>query len=200
VPEERDAVLSFWFGELSADGLADAEHAERWWEKDAAFDALVRERFGALHAAIAGGKREPWLQDARGTLAYVIVLDQFSRNAFRDTPGMFEQDPQALRAALSGLERGFDRALAFDERGFLYMPLVHAEDPAHQDRAVTLFTALRDASTGSLRERAASSLGFAQRHRDIVQRFGRFPHRNGILSRTPTPDEMEFLTQPGSSF
>ena len=197
---EHDDVLGYWFGDLSADGRADAPHAQRWWKKDPDVDAEVRERFGALHEAIAGGRHEAWLAGARGALAYVIVLDQFSRNMFRDTSRMFAHDAQALRAALSGIDRGFDRQLAFDERGFLYMPLMHSEELPLQNRCVALFEAFRDELGGTRREQAAGSVDYARRHRDIVARFGRFPHRNGILGRTSTAEELEFLTQPGSGF
>lgn len=198
--DERDAVLDFWFGELSADGRADEAHARRWWKKDEAFDALVRKRFLALHAPIERGEREAWREAARGTLAYVIVLDQFSRNMFRGSARMFTSDARALGAALAGIDRGFDRQLAVDERGFLYMPLMHSEDLAMQERCVASFTALRDELAGELRERVAGSLDFARQHRDIVRRFGRFPHRNALLGRSSTADESEFLTRPGSSF
>ena len=198
--DEREEVLEFWFGALSATGRADDAHAQRWWKKDAGFDGLIRERFGALHAAVAKGEREAWRETARGALSYVIVLDQFSRNMYRDTPRMFAQDARALQAALAAVDRGFDRQLAFDERGFLYMPLMHSEDRALQDRCVALFAAFRDELAGDERKRAAGSLDYAERHRAIVQRFGRFPHRNALLGRTSTGEEVEFLTQPGSSF
>jgi uncharacterized protein (DUF924 family) len=198
--DEREEVLGFWFGELSADGHADQAHAQRWWTHDPVFDAVVRQRFGALYAAVAAGEREDWLESARGALAYVIVLDQFSRNMFRDSPDMFAQDARALRAALSAIDRGFDRQLALGERGFLYMPLMHSEQLALQDRCVAHFTAFRDELAGAARARVASALDFAERHRAIVQRFGRFPHRNRALGRSSTPEELEFLTQPGSAF
>jgi uncharacterized protein (DUF924 family) len=198
--DEREQVLEFWFGQLSADGRADAAHAQRWWKKDPAFDAEIRERFGALFAAVVGDQREAWLESARGTLAYVIAIDQFSRNMFRDTPRMFEHDARALRAAIAGIDRGFDRQLAFDERGFLYMPLMHSEQLAVQERCMALFAAFRDELEGEARARVTGSLDYAKRHRDIVQRFGRFPHRNQVLGRTSTAEEVEFLTQPGSSF
>jgi uncharacterized protein (DUF924 family) len=198
--DERDEVLGFWFGELSTDGRADQAHAQRWWTHDAAFDGVVRERFGALYDAVAAGERERWLESARGALAYVIVLDQFSRNMFRDSPQAFAQDARARSAALSAIDRGFDRQLALDERGFLYMPLMHSEELAQQDRCVALFTAFRDELAGEDRKRVENSLDFAERHRAIIQRFGRFPHRNHALGRSSTPEELQFLKQPGSSF
>jgi uncharacterized protein (DUF924 family) len=198
--DEISSVLQFWFGELDARGCADPDHAARWWKKDEAFDAQIRERFGALHTAVASGEREVWLGSDRGSLAYVIVLDQFSRNMFRGGARSFEYDASALRTALAALAREVDRRLAFDERGFLYMPLMHSEDIAMQDRCVALFAALRDQAGAELVARAAASLSYAERHRDIVKRFGRFPHRNALLGRTSTFEEVEFLTEPGSSF
>src|SRR5688572_25438510 len=125
--QEYENVLDFWFGTLDASGRADAAHARRWWQKDASFDALVRQRFGAVHAAAASGQCEDWLASPRGCLAYVVVLDQFSRNVFRNDARTYAHDGQALRAALTVIGRGEERALAFDERCFVYMPLMHSE-------------------------------------------------------------------------
>jgi uncharacterized protein (DUF924 family) len=119
---------------------------------------------------------------------------------FRGTKAMFAADPQALGAADAGITRGEDRTLAFAERGFLYMPFMHAEDAAAQARCVSLFTALRDEVSGERRRRAELSLDFAEQHRVIIERFGRFPHRNATLGRESTPEELAFLEQPGSSF
>ena len=200
VDPRAQEVLSFWFGPLGPDGLADEAHRKRWYSKDDAFDAELRDRFGADLEAIVRGERESWLATPRGRLAAVIVLDQFSRNVFRGTPRMFAADEQALRTAVEGIERGQDALLTPDERGFLYMPLMHSENPADQDRCVALFEALRD----SLDEPARSVLGravpYAERHREIVVRFGRFPHRNAVLGRTSTGEEMVFLKEPNSSF
>ncbi len=174
-----DEVLAFW--------LADPA---RWWTKDPAFDTEVRDRFGGLHAAIERGEHEAWRETPRGALAYVIVLDQFSRNMFRDTPRMFASDPQALAAARTAIERGFDQALPPEQRTWLYMPFMHSEALADQDRCVALFQTID----------APENLKFADAHRTIIRRFGRFPHRNAILGRASTPEEAAFLTEPGSSF
>ena len=173
-------VLAFWR----------AAGPDRWFERNADFDAEVAARFGAVYAAAAKGELAQWEAAPDCALALAIVLDQFSRNMFRDTPGMFASDPRALEIALEGIARGDDRELAEVERAFLYMPLMHSEDRAIQERSVALFTALG----------RAEQVKYAEMHRDIVARFGRFPHRNAILGRTSTPDEVEFLTQPGSSF
>jgi uncharacterized protein (DUF924 family) len=198
--DEVEAVLHFWFGELDARGCADSAHSARWWKKDEAFDAEIGRRFGALHAAIAGGEREAWRNSDRGCLAYVIALDQFSRNMFRGTARTFAYDDQALAASLAAIDRGVDGRLAFDERPFLYMPLIHSENLTAQERCIALFTALRDEAPGEAAGRAAGMVDYARRHRDIVARFGRFPHRNAALGRASTPEEAEFLKQPGSSF
>jgi uncharacterized protein (DUF924 family) len=197
---EFEEVLDFWFGELDESGRADAARSARWFRKDAAFDQEIATRFGALHAAVARGERDSWLSSPRGRLAYVIVLDQFSRNMFRDSARAFACDERALHAALAGIERGVDRQLRFEERPFLYMPLMHSEDLANQERCVALFTAYRDEQSGALKTRVAGSLKYAEQHRDIIRRFGRFPHRNALLGRTSTGDEVEFLAKPGSSF
>ena len=195
-----EQVLSFWFGTLDEDGHAAPAHAQRWWKKDPAFDEELRRRFADLHDAILGGARERWLDSARGRLAYVIVLDQLSRNLFRDTPKMFAADPLALRVAEESISLGFDRALRGDERSFLYLPFMHSEDLRRQERCVVLFTAFRDEQSGPSRDRIEANLRFAEQHRDIVARWGRFPHRNEILARDSSIAELAFLEEPGSSF
>jgi len=197
---EPERVLSFWLGELDEQGLASVEQAGRWWKQDAAFDQRIRDEFEAEHAAIIAGERQAWLRSARGRLAYVIVLDQFSRNMYRGTLRMFAADDQALRAALGGIERGFDRSLPVAARVFMYLPLMHSEDVEVQELCVEQFTALRDELSGPARAQVEQNLEFAVQHRDIVALFGRFPHRNAVLGRESTPQELEFLKQPGSSF
>ena len=197
---DPERVLSFWFGELDADGLAQPARSKQWWTKDEAFDARVRDEFLEDHREIVAEHREHWLVDSRGRLAYIVVLDQFSRNMFRGTPQSFASDPQALRAARGGIEKGADKALAVAERTFMYMPYMHSESLEDQDRCIELFTALRDELEGKARDNAEYSLKFANMHRDIIVKFGRFPHRNAILGRATTPEEAKFLEGPGSSF
>jgi uncharacterized protein (DUF924 family) len=193
-PDEYESVLDFWFGRVDEHGMADSAHSSRWYKKDPAFDVEIRSRFGALHGAVAAGSRDAWLATPRGRLAAVIVLDQFSRNMFRGDARAFAFDVRALEMALEGIDRGDDRALHLGERSFLYMPLMHSENLATQDRSVALFAALHDELPGD-RQRE-----YAERHRDIVRRFGRFPHRNATLGRTSTAEEIEFLKGEGSSF
>lgn len=197
---DPERILSFWFGELDAEGLATADVQRRWFTKDEAFDAHLRDEYLADHRAIVAEEREHWLVDPRGRLAYVIVLDQFSRNMFRGTAAMFATDPQALRAAKGGIVKGADRALQPAERQFLYMPFMHSEALADQKRCIELFTGLRDESEGKVRDMAEYSLRYSVQHHDIIERFGRFPHRNAILERPSTPEETKFLEGPNSGF
>ena len=176
-----DSVLDFWFKETPP---------EQWFQKSLDFDRLVQQRFGPAVAAAAAGELDSWLESPRSSLAVVILLDQFSRNIYRDDPRAFASDSKAQAITKDLVEKGKDKELEPRERTFLYMPLMHSEDAADQELSVELFEALSNANSAS----------FARRHRDIIARFGRFPHRNKILGRTSTPAEVEFLKQPGSSF
>ncbi len=181
-------VLDFWFGPLP--------HAERnaWFRKDPAFDAAIRGRFGAaVDDALAGAFRD-WAETSHGTLARVLLLDQFTRNLFRDSPRAFAGDADALATATAAVDAGADQALDRFERWFLYMPFEHAEDADAQERAVQLFAALAD-ETGE-----RGPLAWAEKHAAVIRRFGRFPHRNAILGRASTAEEQAFLAQPGSRF
>lgn len=186
-------VLSFWFGDSE-------EPREEWFKKSDAFDAQVRTRFGDAFEHAASGDLDSWKATPRGRLALVVLLDQLSRNAFRGTPRSFEQDERALSLALEGIDAGEDRTLAPLERTFLYMPLMHAENRRAQARSVPLFEQLARHAPVQVAGYLASAADFARKHRDIVERFGRFPHRNAILERTSTSEEHEFLQQSGSSF
>jgi uncharacterized protein (DUF924 family) len=190
-------VTRFWLGEPTDPPFS---RAERWWKKDPAFDAEIRERFGETLEAAALGELPEWRTNADGRLALVILLDQFSRNAFRDTPRAFAQDALAREIAIEAFAAGDDLVLPPVHVSFLLMPFMHAEDLALQQRCVEGFTKLRDEADTSLRASFESSLDFARRHLRIVEWFGRFPHRNPILGRTSTGEEIEFLKQPGSSF
>ena len=199
-PVDPEVILTFWFGELDELGRASKACQDRWWSKDPALDEQIRQQFGPTHAAAQHGELDSWLDTPRTRLAYIVVLDQFSRNMFRDTAAMFASDPLALRAALTGIDEGMHRQLRLDERGIFYMPLMHCEELSNQERCVALFLELANEVTGSARASMLSRVGFAERHRDIVKKFDRFPHRNALLGRESTPDEQEFLAGPGSSF
>lgn len=159
---------------------------QRWFRKDEGFDALFRERFLATHEAAARGELDDWAEQALGALALVILLDQFPRNAFRASPRMYATDAQAREIARAAIESGFDLQVDPDLRPFFYLPLMHSEQLADHDRSVELARAL-----GGEHER------YAQHHRAIIERFGRFPHRNAILGRTSTPEEEQFLEEGG---
>ena len=187
-----ETVLDFWFGVPGA-----PEHGRNramWFKKDSAFDDELRVRFGALHASAAAGKLEAWEGLPATQLALIIVLDQFSRNLHRGTAAAFACDAAALRLAKDLVERAADAALLPVMRSFVYLPYEHSESLADQDEAVRLFDLLEV-------EPAAKGLAeWAHKHRDIVRRFGRFPHRNAMLDRASTAQEIAFLAQPGSSF
>jgi len=194
-------VLDFWLGDRDAEGFSPDSAVARWWKKDPEFDQEISTRFAEDHAALSAGGYEHWLETPGGLLASVIVLDQFSRNMFRNEPGMYATDALALRLCESGIERGWDRELGGSARSFLYMPFMHAEDVAAQERCVALFSAFRDEQPdGKRRDDLSRNVAFAEQHRDIVARFGRFPHRNAILGRTSTHEEEVFLLEDGSSF
>ena len=178
---EAEAVLDYWFKELPRD---------KWFAKDAAVDAEIGRRFGALHARLAQGIPAEWLASPPARLAAIVVLDQFSRNLYRDDARAYASDAAALGAAKAMLDEGLETGFNRDELHFLYMPFMHAEDMAEQDRSVAL--------SGTLGE--PETLDFAERHRAIVARFGRFPQRNAPLGRVSTPEELAFLAQPGSRF
>lgn len=195
-----DDILRFWLGDLDEEGFASAETTQRWFKKDPAFDEEICARFGDLVDEVVKGAHDDWLATPRGRLAAVIALDQLPRNMFRDHAGMYANDARAVAIALEGIERGDDKTLLGHERVFLYMPLMHSEELAHQERCVELFEAFVEELQGAARERVAFNLKYAVQHRDIVARWGRFPHRNAILGRPSTPEEAEFLKTPGSSF
>lgn len=184
------AVLRFWFGDKRP-----LEARPEWFRKDDAFDREIARRFGPLIEEALLGGLVTWAARAESALARVIVLDQFTRNAFRGRSRAFAGDALALPAARAMLAAGHDLALDPIQRVFVYLPLEHAEDMAAQDDSVRLFTELEE-ETGS----AQGWLDYAVRHRDVIARFGRFPHRNALLGRPSTPEELAFLRQPGSSF
>ncbi|MCC6558840.1 MAG: DUF924 domain-containing protein [Polyangiaceae bacterium] len=171
-----------------------------WFKKSDALDAELREQFGAELDRALRGELEGWKATPRGTVAFIVLLDQIARNVRRGTPGAFAGDPQALAACLEALDRGLDRELGAAERWFLYMPLMHSEDVGHQRRCVALFERLAEETSGATREALGPAVPFAVRHLEIIERFGRFPHRNEVLGRVSTEEEIAFLKEPNSSF
>ncbi len=180
-------VLDFWFG--APDSPERGRPRKTWFQKSEIFHAEIRRRFLATWEFAARGELERWQATPLASLALIIVLDQFPRNMFRGTARAFSSDSLALAAARSMTEREFDLLLSLVERGFAYLPFEHAEDLAAQRRSLALS-----------RARDPEHIGYARRHYEIIARFGRFPHRNAMLGRESTPEEIEFLKQPGSSF
>jgi uncharacterized protein (DUF924 family) len=187
------AVLDFWF--LPADHAGHGVYRPEWFRKDDAFDAAIRERFGAaVESALSG---TPGDGSDEALLARILLLDQFTRNIFRGTPRAFAGDAQALQIAESLVTAGRDKNLTPWQRWFAYLPFEHSESLLQQERSVALFAALRR----EMRHEAFDSAhDYAVRHCEVIARFGRFPHRNAILGRESTAEEIEFLAQPGSSF
>ncbi len=182
------AVLEFWFGPPPHVGR------DVWFRKDSSFDAAIRTRFGTVVEAALRGEHRAWDVQPRGALARILLLDQFTRNIFRDTPRAFAGDDAALAAAAAVVDAGADCTLDHCERWFLYLPFEHSEDPTMHERSLALFAALA-AETGD-----RGPLEWAQKHAAIIRRFGRYPHRNAILGRASTPEEIAFLAEPGARF
>jgi uncharacterized protein (DUF924 family) len=198
---EIDQVLDFWFGNCGADGALDPAKQKMWFGDGREYDAGIRERFGELHErASLGALQDEWAATPRGRIALIIVLDQFSRHIHRGTAAAFAQDPAAQQLVISGVGLNADRALIPAQRAFFYVPLEHAEDLALQRLGVRCFDGLAHAVAPPWRREYEGFLDYARRHRDIIERFGRFPHRNAALGRASTAGETEFLKQPGSSF
>lgn len=180
-PDSVDEILSYWFEELSP---------KDWFKADAARDAEIGKRFRQIYEELMAGVPSNWLTEPEGFLAAILVLDQFPRNMFRGRPQAFATDQAALALAKRAIAEGKDMLLPPERRAFVYMPFQHAEDAVDQARSVELFTALGN----------KLNLDFAIRHKEIIARFGRFPHRNEILGRKSTAEESAFLKEPGSSF
>lgn len=198
--ETITTVLRFWFGASNDDAEVARTRSALWWNKDESTDTTIRTRFAGLLGRAAGGGLDDWLATPRGRLALIVLTDQFPRNMHRDTPEAFAFDHFARAWCEAGLALGADQALRPIERVFFYLPLEHSEVLADQERAVALFEALAGEGNTALQPTLASNLDFARRHRDIIARFGRFPHRNHILGRASTPEEVAFLREKGSSF
>jgi uncharacterized protein (DUF924 family) len=177
--QSPEDVLAFWR----------AAGSERWFERDEAFDAAIHERFATTYEDAAAGGLGAWEHSPEGALALVIVLDQFSRNMFRNSARSCAADPLARAVAKNAIARGFDQRVAMPERAFFYLPFEHSEELADQERAVALMGATGDPDLQK----------WAELHADIIRRFGRFPHRNSVLGRTSTPEEREFLDAGGFS-
>ena len=192
MPNEPAEVLDFWFGREDEPGYG--EFRDEWFQKDEKFDRQVCERFLDDYENAARGAYDGWREEPEGCLALVILLDQFPRNLFRGDPRTYATDGKALEVSEYAIRHALDQKSPGFKRMFLYMPFMHSEEMEDQRRSVELFHGLAD------EDDSPDVTEFAEGHREIVERFGRFPHRNAMLGRETTPEEAEFLTQPGSSF
>ena len=186
-----EELLSFWFGDLK-EGIADPTIAERWFTASTEFDSVCRDRFGR---ALEDLDIAAWPDDPRSKLALIILCDQIPRNIYRGTARAFAYDDIALDTAKQAISSNLDLSLALEERGFFYLPFEHSESILDQHTAVGLFSKLRDGAPKDLKSYAGNKLRYAQSHRDIVLKFGRFPHRNRVLGRESTQAELEFIRQ-----
>ena len=198
--ETRQSIFDYWFGSNPDDAGVAAERSTLWWSKDASVDSEIRSRFRHYVKEASSGRLDGWAATPRGRLALILLTDQFPRNMFRDTPEAYSYDPVALSWCLQGLETGADRLLRPIERVFFYLPLEHSESLPHQNESVRLFQDLARGVGSDHQTVFEGYVDYATRHRDIIARFGRFPHRNRTLGRKSTPEERLFLAKPGPSF
>ncbi|MGG6297289.1 DUF924 family protein [Leptolyngbya sp. AN02str] len=188
-------ILLFWFGDANTEESHYEQRRKLWFRKQDETDDGIRQRFLSTYDQATSGALDGWATTPEGALALILVLDQFPRNMFRDTAQAFATDAKALAIAKQAISQGFDQQLAPIQRIFLYLPLEHSEDVQDQFQSVVLFRTLHQAAP-----ELTDVYDYALRHREVIAQFGRFPHRNRILGRTSTPEEIEFLKQPGSSF
>ncbi|MDP6948245.1 MAG: DUF924 family protein [Arenicellales bacterium] len=196
---EANEVLAFWFGDALEGPDRSQARQQTWFTTDPEFDRTIAERFGRLPDAALQGDLDKWAISARSSLALVLVLDQFPRNIYRNSPQAFAYDGAALKRAVAVVDQGVDQQLHPVEATFLYLPFEHSEDLAVQQRSIALFQQLaqRPGVYGKITQEA---LAYARKHRDIIARFGRFPHRNAILGRPSSRAEQDFLAQGGDTF
>ena len=200
-----ETVLEFWFGAEADDATVAERQANLWWGKSIRTDEEIRSRFAEIVSKAGRGELVDWEKSSRGGLAVILITDQFPRCIYRNSPQAFAYDGKALSLCLRGLRLGLDAPLRLIERVFFYLPLEHSEAFEHQEKSVELFRGLLEEAKATHPSEATAKvfqgfLDFAVRHREIIARFGRFPHRNDLLGRSSTPEELAFLEEPGSSF
>ena len=198
--ESPEAICEFWFGSSQDDLAVVQQQSKRWWSKNPNVDAAIKARFSDYLPKVVCGELEDWQQSPLGILALILLTDQFSRNMFRGTAQAFAYDAIARSFCKQGIKDGTDRSLRPIQRVFFYLPLEHSESLADQEHCILQFQRLSMASKPCLQPTFENYIDFAIRHRDIIDRFGRFPHRNAILNRNSTQAEIDFLKMPGSSF
>lgn len=198
--ETQDSIREFWFGSHPDDTTAADRQAKLWWSKDPALDAGITTRFAELTDRAASGTLDAWRLQPVGRLSLILLCDQFPRNMYRNTPKAFAFDALAREICQEGLARHDDRQLGRLERVFFYLPLEHSESLEDQDQSVQLFSDLLREAPAADKRIFEGFFNFAVRHREVIRRFQRFPHRNTQLGRASSPEEISFLAQPGSSF
>ena len=195
-----DAILSFWFKEHQLSAPQIDRRMDIWFGEDAAFDHEIEQTFSADVENASQGKLDHWAEEPRGRLALILLLDQFRRNIYRGTAKAYEKDRTALKLCVEGAMQKKDRGLTPIQRAFFYMPLQHAESIKVQAKSVELFTKLAEAVSPTFQETFLTIAQFAELHRDIIEQYGRFPHRNAVLDRENTPEEAEYLAGDGPDF
>ena len=200
LPAGARAVLAYWLGNVPPSNEGALEKRALWFTKSDAVDREIAHQFGDHVEEAKAGELDHWAQTAEGTLALLIVLDQFTRNIWRGKPESFSGDEKALALAKLALSEGRDAQVASVARMFFYLPLEHAEDMACQNASVAAFAQLAARSDAASHAFFNDTLDYARRHREVVAQFGRFPHRNPMLGRSSTPEELHYLAQPGAGF
>ncbi len=193
-------IINFWFAGLDEHGQLPQSQKAKWWQKDNAFDQSIKTQFASAVEKAAAGEFDSWQATAEGSLALLILLDQFTRNIYRNDPKAFASDPKARAICHHLLEQGQDKALHPVQRVFTYLPLEHSESLDDQHHCVELFNALHDEVGEQNKQEFAYYLDYAHKHFEIIERFGRFPHRNQVLGRESTADELAYLSEPGARF
>ncbi len=194
-------IIDYWYGNPVNEATFIDERFDLWFGKSDQADEEIKELFTNDVEKLIAGEYEYWLSSPKGRLASIILIDQFCRQIYRGTPGAFEHDPLALKFCLDGIDIGHDLALSRPLRYFYYLPLEHAENLDHQRQCVAAYQAMvDDAPTEDIKKIYTEAVGYADKHLVIIERFGRFPHRNEILGRESTTEEIEFLKEPDSSF
>ncbi|MGB2693251.1 MAG: DUF924 family protein [Thermodesulfobacteriota bacterium] len=200
--KQIDRVLNFWFGNLKEKELPSEEYRKKWWIKDHKNDMQIKDSFSDDLDLARRGELDDWKTTPAGAMALILLFDQFTRNIYRDTREAFSQDQKALEICINGLNKAFDDTLHPIQRAFYYMPLMHSEDMSMQEKSIECFSNLAKEfkTPQSIAKMVSGSFEYAMKHYEIVKRFGRYPHRNAILGRESTLEELEFLSGPGSSF
>lgn len=198
--EQARDVVEFWFTAGANTAPTIDSRMDRWFSADPEFDAQIRARFGPLVEQASAGRLDDWAASAEGRLALILLLDQFRRHIFRGTAEAFARDQQALKLCVEGAREGVYRRLTPLQQAFFFMPLQHAENLKVQEKSVSIYGALVDGVSDTLKETVLTFAQFAELHRDIIASFGRFPHRNPVLGRASTPEEEAYLSDGGQTF